>query len=144
LLVCDVVARSQREVSRGGPNATAYLAQLDSLIRQGLREFDSGDGHVQYAPIALARMHARNGDTTAALSAIRRRNYFIGWQPFLASSLREEARLAAAIGDNKGRDRALEHYLILRANPARELQAATDSARAVLARHAERNGRPGS
>jgi hypothetical protein len=143
LLVCDAVIHAQLEMQRGAPNAEQHLAQLDSLIRQGLREFDAGDGHVHYAPIALSRMLERMGDTTAALTAIRRRNYFIGWQPFLAASLREEARLAAATGDSEGQVRALEHYLTLRANPAPVLQSATDSAKAALVRLTERRGDPG-
>ena len=138
LKVCEAVVRARHETARGSATAPQRLADLDSLVRQGLRDFDIGDGHVHFGPIALSRMLAQAGDTTAALAAIRRRNYFIGWQPFLAASLREEARLAAAAGDTVGQVRALEHYLMLRETPARELQPAADSARAELARLRQR------
>jgi tetratricopeptide (TPR) repeat protein len=138
LKVCEAVVRARHETARGSATAPQRLADLDSLVRQGLRDFDIGDGHVHFGLIALSRMLAQAGDTTAALAAIRRRNYFIGWQPFLAASLREEARLAAAAGDTVGQARALEHYLMLRETPARELQPAADSARAELARLRQR------
>ena len=93
-----------------------------------------GDGHLTYPPIALARLLEASGDRAAALAAIRRRPYFIGWQPFLAASLREEGRLAALAGDRAGAVRAYEHYLALRYDPEPALRPAADSVRAELTR----------
>jgi hypothetical protein len=98
-----------------------------------MSEFYLGDGHTDYAHLALARALEMRGDRSGALVAIRRRPYFIGWQPYLAASLRHEGRLAAALGDRDGAIRAFEHHLALRHDPEPSLRASTDSVRAELA-----------
>jgi hypothetical protein len=74
------------------------------------------------------------GDRAGALGALRYRHYFIGWQPFLATSLREEGRLAAELGDREGAIRAYEHHLALRYDPEPTIRASADSVRGELAR----------
>jgi len=132
--VCDAVVAAMRASAAGDARAAAVIARLDSVLRTGPVEFYVGDGAVDHGPIALARLLEAAGDRAGALAALRRRPYFIGWQPFLAASLRDEGRLAAALGDVRGAVRAYEHYLALRANPEPALVAATDSVRAELAR----------
>jgi hypothetical protein len=107
---------------------------MDELYRSGPLQFYRGDGHVEHAPIAQARLLEQQGDRVAALNALRRRPYFIGWQPFLAASLREEGRLAAAVGQRDVAIKAYQHYLTLRSNPEPALRAQADSVRAELAR----------
>jgi hypothetical protein len=123
-----------RAVRRRDRSAPRAIARVDELLRSGLTEFFLGDGSFDYASIALARLLEATGDRAGALAALRRRPYFIGWQPFLASSLRYEGQLASAVGDRDGAVRAYEHHLALRYDPEPALRAATDSARAELAR----------
>jgi serine/threonine-protein kinase len=132
--LCDATVEAMRASQRGDASAKEAMARLDELFRVGPAEFFLGDGHLTYAPIALARMLEASGDRAGALAAIRRRPYFIGWQPFLAASLREEGRLASLVGDRAGAVRAYEHHLALRHDPEPALRAAADSVRAELAK----------
>ena len=115
-------------------NAPRALARLDALYASGPVEFYSGNGHAEYPPIVLSRLLASAGDLRGALDAIRRRPYFIGWQPFLAATLVDEAQLAIALGDSTGAVRALAHHLALRTNPDPSLREPTAAARDELAR----------
>lgn len=115
------------------PDDSAVIDRLDEMLRSGLLELYPGDGHVEYGPIVLARLLERRGDHARALAVIRRRPYFIGWQPFHAASLLYEARLSARIGDTAGAVRAYEHYLAFRRSPTPSLVARKDSAAAELA-----------
>ncbi len=114
LLDATMAARSAHAaVQRGeAPPAQAFAAadRLDSLLRVG----ESGLV-LQAGPLVLARLRETLGDDRAALVALRRRTYLFGRQPFLASILREEARLAARTGDRPGAVRAARHYAALRA-----------------------------
>ena len=131
--LCDATLDAMR-ASRHGDTSAARptLRRLDELLRTGQAEIYLGDGHLEYGSLALARLLETSGDRTGALAALRRRPYFIGWQPFLAASLRAEGRLAAALGDRTGAGRAYEHHLALRHDPEPPLRASTDSVRAEL------------
>jgi len=131
---CDATLDAMRATRRRDPAARQVIDRLEALLRSGIVEFYLGDGHVDYAPIALARLRRQWGDQRGALASIRGRHYFIGWQPFLAASLREEGRLAAELGDREGAIRAYEHHLALRHDPEPALRASTDSVRAELTR----------
>jgi hypothetical protein len=131
--LCEATVDALRSAGRTDPSARLTIARLDSMLRSGMTEFYPGDGHTDYAHLALARALEMRGDRSGALAAIRRRPYFIGWQPYLASSLRHEGRLAAALGDRAGAIRAFEHHLALRHDPEPALRASTDSVRAELA-----------
>jgi tetratricopeptide (TPR) repeat protein len=136
-VLCDAVVAARRARLRDDGRFKEAVARLDSVARIGPVDFYAGDGVVDHAPIALARLLVASGDSTGALAALRRRPYFIGWQPFLAASLREEGRLAAALGDARGAERAYQHYLALRSNPEPARVGATDSVRAELSRLGE-------
>ena len=85
--------------------------------------------------LVVARLHEQQGDLTNALSAVRRRGYHSGsvcW--YLATFLRDEARLAALTGDREGAIRAYEHYIALRSNPEPILEADARAARVELAK----------
>jgi hypothetical protein len=132
--VCDA-ARAALMASRSDDTARrSAVARLDTAYRGAPIAFVFGDGHLDLAPLVLARILERSGDLAGALSAIRRRPYFIGWQPFLGASLRHEGRLAAALGDHAGAVRAYQRYLAHRAGADPALRAAADSVRAELAR----------
>jgi tetratricopeptide (TPR) repeat protein len=132
--LCDVTLDAMRAMRRADPSAPQAIDRLEQLLRSGVAEFYPGDGQLDYASIALARLREQAGDRSGALAALRYRHYFIGWQPFLATSLREEARLAAELGDREGAIRAYEHHLALRYDPEPAIRASTDSIRAELAR----------
>jgi len=133
-LVCDATLEAMRAVQRRDSSARDAMDRLENLVRSGVAEFFSGDGHLEYASIALARLRDQAGDRTGALAALRYRPYFVGWQPFLAASLRDEGRLAAEVGDRDGAIRAYEHYVALRHASEPESRAPLDSVRAELAR----------
>ena len=132
--LCDATLEAMRAVRRRDPSARQAVDRLEDLIRSGVAEFYPGDGHLDYASIALARLREQSGDRAAALAALRYRPYLIGWQPFLASSLRDEGRIAAEVGDRDGAVRAYEHYLALRHDPEPGTRAPLDSVRAELAK----------
>jgi hypothetical protein len=131
--MCEAAVNAMRASRQRNASTASAMARLDSILRSGVAEFYPGDGHIDYAHLALARALEMRGDRAGALKAIRRRPYFIGWQPFLAASLRHEARLAASLGDRDGAIRAYEHHLALRYNPEPPLRASIDSVRAELA-----------
>lgn len=132
--LCESAVDALRASRRRDASARQAIARLDDLYRAGPLEFYPGDGHVDYVPILIARVLETYGDPAAALAALRRRPYFIGWQPYLAASLRHEGRLAAMIGDRNGAVRAYEHYLALRYAPGPGLRAVADSVRDELRR----------
>jgi hypothetical protein len=65
----------------------------------------------------LAALLERQGRAANALRLLRQRpyHYSLG-APYLAAFLREESRLAIAVGDTVGVERALRHYRVLRSN----------------------------
>jgi hypothetical protein len=133
--LCDATLDAMRASRRGDTSATrSAIRRLDDLLRAGQAEIYLGDGQLEYGPLALARLLETMGDRAGALAALRHRPYFIGWQPFLAASLRAEGRLAAALGDRSGAVLAYEHHLALRYDPEPPLRAAADSVRTELAR----------
>ncbi len=110
LIEAAVAAREAQGAASPPPAARVAAERLDSLLRRG--EF----GLLQQAgPLVLARLREATGDERGALLALRRRPYLYSRQPYLASILREEARLAARTGDRPGAERAARHYAALRA-----------------------------
>ncbi|HKG94550.1 MAG TPA: BTAD domain-containing putative transcriptional regulator [Gemmatimonadaceae bacterium] len=110
-------------------DARAVVSALDSLA---LTPETAGDA-TAYAPLLVARLHERLGDSRAALAAIRKRAYLSGWPRYLATMLREEGRLAAALRDTSGAREAYRRYLVLRESPDSALAPqAEDVQRALL------------
>ncbi len=128
LRACSAILRAMR-VQPNTREWQQHVAALDELLRSGPLGFYAGDGYVDAVPIALARILEAAGETQDALSALRRRPYFIGWHPFLAHSLLAEARLAERLGDQASAERAYRHYLALRGSADPPLRALTDSLR---------------
>jgi serine/threonine-protein kinase len=91
------------------PSTLAVADRLDSLVRTGQAGLTTDVG-----PLVLARLRELLGDERGALVALRRRPYLYTRQPYLASVLREEARLAARVGDRGGAARAARHFAALR------------------------------
>jgi tRNA A-37 threonylcarbamoyl transferase component Bud32/tetratricopeptide (TPR) repeat protein len=99
------------------------VLRLDSIVRpvpmEGEGPFQIRDGTHFIDNLFLARRLADVGDSVRALAAARRGQ---SWQAYrivfssgtLVDMRREEARLAAAVGDTTGAIEAFEHYFALR------------------------------
>ncbi len=128
LKVCGALLDAQIAARRKSPEAGAKLASLDSLLQLGLEVGVREPGN-----LAAARLHEQLGDPAGALAALRRREYHHRTGiPFLAYRLRNEARLAAQLGEKEEAERAARHYLLLRGAPASERAAVEDSVRKSL------------
>jgi hypothetical protein len=126
---CAALLDAASAVAERRTDAAALVARVDSLA---LTTSTAGDAPT-YAPVLLARLHARLGDARAAYEAVRRRAYMAGWTPYQATALREEARYAAEAGLPEPARAALAQFVALRADPDDALQAQTDEARRTLA-----------
>jgi DNA-binding SARP family transcriptional activator/TolB-like protein len=112
--ICRAVVRAQHASAIGAPHADVAINELEALLAVGRYAGLVDSGETEYAHLALARLHEAAGRVDAALRAVRRRSFYNGWQPYLATMLREEARLAAAAGDTDGAERAFRHYRAFR------------------------------
>jgi hypothetical protein len=110
---CAVMIEAWQEVLLKSPNAQRALLAFDSLQLSGVPGSLSS---YQYGNLLLARLFEATGDLPRALAAVRRRHYFLGPPLYLSTFLKEEGRLAEALGDRAGAMRAYDHYLALRAN----------------------------
>ncbi len=97
------------------PDAPAALERLDSL----LKEFDYSNvhgGRAAFENLTAARLFEQRGAYGRALAAVRRHGdrWTGSRDPYHATMLREEGRLAALAGDVQGALQAYRHYLALR------------------------------
>jgi tetratricopeptide (TPR) repeat protein len=92
------------------PEGASLRAFVDSVSLDGCCEVP------EFMVVVLARAYEESGDRTGALRVVRRGVWYYPPRQ-VASLLREEGRLANALGDREGAIRAWEHYLALRANP---------------------------
>ncbi|WP_284349748.1 BTAD domain-containing putative transcriptional regulator [Roseisolibacter agri] len=125
---CAALLEAALAVERRAPDAAAAVARLDALALTAAVSDDA----VAYAPILVARLHARLGDGRSALGAVRRRGYQVAWPRYLAAALRDEGRYAAQEGDMDAARDAYERFLMLRADPDPELRPQVDEVRAAL------------
>jgi len=116
--VCAQLLDVSLAVASRNRDAHARVRQLDSLV---LTPQVAGDASA-YANILISRLHERLDDAPGALAAIRRRSYMTVWPRYLASSLREEGRLAQRTGDKEGARDAYAKHLALRDSPEEELE----------------------
>jgi hypothetical protein len=114
---CVLVYDAQRLAATGDPAAGEAIDRLDRFLQSELTTALVDSGHLEYAHLALARLHEARGDPAAALGALRRRGFYLGWQPSLAEMLHMEARLAARLGDREGAIRAYQHLRAFRDDP---------------------------
>jgi DNA-binding SARP family transcriptional activator len=139
--ICSAVLGAQYAARFGSGPGSAETAHLEALLAIGRHWSLVDDGHTEFAHVALARLHEAAGDYEAALRALRRRAYYNGWQPYLATLLGEEGRLAARLGDTAGAVRAWEHYLTFRADPEASLLDGVERIRGELGRVRAARGR---
>jgi len=96
-----------------GGDVHASLLRADSVVR----ELGGGGYSAEVQNLMLARLLREYGEPERALAAIRRRFYMapvIMDYTSIPEYLREEARLAATVGDTTGAIEAYRHYFALR------------------------------
>jgi hypothetical protein len=127
--------------ANGERQSLELIRRLDTLVRAAPFPLETWedpprDDLTQYVDnLVLARLLSAAGDTAAALAAARRRYraaHLVHLDITLVDMLREEGRLAAAVGDTTGAIAAYEHYLALREDPDPPWRAQWDSVRAEL------------
>ena len=109
-------------------------ARLDSLLRD-LNYPATNVSRASFANLVAARLLEKTGDIRGALAAARRRSD--AWStnnPYLATQLREQGRLAALAGEREEAIRAYRHYLALRVSPEPALQPQVEAVRRELAK----------
>jgi hypothetical protein len=128
-LVCAELLETTLAVVERRRDAPAMLQRLDSLA---ITPATSGDAS-SYAPILIARLHSTLGDAPAALRAIRKRVYMVGWPRYLATALKDEGRYAALAGATDVARLAYDQFLTLRAEPDSALSAEVEAIRQAAA-----------
>ena len=132
---CAALLRAMLAVHERRPDARAAVDRLEAVLLREGEFFGSAPVDVYASNLVLARQRATLGDLRGALAATRSRsNQAFYGTIFLSTYLREEARLAARVGDRAAAIRAYRHYLLLRANPEPALRADAARVRAELAR----------
>jgi TolB-like protein len=128
-MACAALLEAALAVEQQAPDAAVAVARLDSLVFTAGVSADAAT----YAPILVARLHARLGDARAAHDAVRRRTYMTVWPRYLATALRDEGRYAQLAGVSDSARAAYVRFLALRAEPDAELRAQADTVRSALA-----------
>jgi serine/threonine-protein kinase len=111
---------------------SARTARLNSLLRD-LDYPTTNVGRASFANLVAARLLEKTGDLRGALAAARRRSD--AWSqnnPYLATQLREQGRLAALVGEREEAIRAYKHYLALRVAPEPALRPQVEAVRQEL------------
>jgi DNA-binding SARP family transcriptional activator/TolB-like protein len=107
---CAVMLDAWLAVSTRAANAEQRVVALDSLTLTGPAAGDAAN----YSNILLARLYDQLGHPDRAYRAIKRRSYMTGWPRYLATSLREHARLAWIARDSAPSHDMYAIYLALR------------------------------
>lgn len=108
---CAELLDASLAVATHRPDALARVLRVDSLM---LTAAVAGNAS-SYAHILMSRLYEQLGHPRRALAAIRKHDYMIGWSAYLATTWREEGRLAASVGDAQGASLAQRRYVALRA-----------------------------
>jgi tetratricopeptide (TPR) repeat protein len=96
------------------PDLRATTLRLDSLLRV-LDYATANAGRTSFENLIAARLLEKVGDTRGALAAARRRtDAWVQNNPYLATQLHEQGRLAALAGEREEAIRAYRHYLAFR------------------------------
>lgn len=130
--ICHLVRGAQWLSRVGGADHHVAVDRLDRFLSTAPIIGLIDKGELEYVHLALARLYDQNGMPDRALQALRRRNRYNGWQPYLAGILRMEGRLAEAAGDTVAARKAYAHYLAFRNDVEPELEADVARVRAAL------------
>jgi DNA-binding SARP family transcriptional activator/tetratricopeptide (TPR) repeat protein/TolB-like protein len=105
------------EAWSGAPDEAGTLAELERLNHAQAPILPGWEQH-HVVHLFLATLLERQGRPADALRLLRQRPYHYSLGvPYLATFLREEGRLALALGDTAGAERARQHYRALRTKP---------------------------
>jgi hypothetical protein len=111
--LCVPMLEALHRAATRHPGTRAAVERLDSLMAT----WPAGYG-AELGNLVVAQLREAQGDTTAALAALRRRAmYWVPGPRYLTTFLRAEGRLATLTGDHDGARRALRRYAALRAAP---------------------------
>jgi len=114
------------------PDLRAITLHLDSLLRV-LDYATASPGRTSFENLIAARLLEKVGDTRAALAAARRRtDAWVQNNPYLATQLREQGRLAALAGEREEAIRAYRHYLAFRTDVDPALRPQVEAVRREL------------
>ncbi len=105
--VCGQLLSVALAVTARRPDALARVQHLDALM---LTPAVAGNSSM-YAHLLVSRLYERLGQQRLALAAVRKRDEMLGWPTYLAASLRQEWRLATAVGDVEGASIARQRYI---------------------------------
>ncbi len=114
------------------PDLRAITLHLDSLLRV-LDYASASPGRTSFENLIAARLLEKVGDTRAALAAARRRtDAWVQNNPYLATQLHEQGRLAALAGEREEAIRAYRHYLAFRTDVDPALRPQVEAVRREL------------
>ena len=122
---CALILEAQYAVITKQPDAASRIASLDSLMLSGPAVSDAST----YANIVLAHLYETMGNQRAALAAFRRRSYMTGWPRYLATIRREEAQIAARLGETEIARASFARYLAIRRHAEPVLATTVDTVR---------------
>lgn len=118
--LCAALLEASLAGARGSPESADRTRRLEKLMMEtgapvaGVQR-DAYLNSFLYVNLVVAQLHEARGDLPAALAALRRRpNDHVWGNVYLSSYLREEARVAAALGEQQVALKAQRHYLALR------------------------------
>ena len=114
------------------PDLRAITLHLDSLLRV-LDYATANPGRTSFENLIAARLLEKVGDTRGALAAARRRtDAWVQNNPYLATQLHEQGRLAALAGEREEAIRAYRHYLAFRTDVDPALRPQVEAVRREL------------
>jgi DNA-binding SARP family transcriptional activator len=106
---CADLVEASLAVALKQSDALARIDRLDDLV---LTSAVAGNVSV-YASVAVSRMYAALGHPRRALVALRKRAYMEGWPAYLATTWRDESRLARIVGDVRRAAVSQQRYVAL-------------------------------
>jgi tetratricopeptide (TPR) repeat protein len=124
--LCAAVVQAQLETSGANTGGADALTLLDSRLRD-VSNFR--DQMITIGNLTAARLYEARGDRRRALEIMRRQS---SWNAYLSTQLREEARLAASVGDSAGAINAYRHYLAMRRDAEPRLKPDVERVRREL------------
>ncbi|NIN72431.1 MAG: hypothetical protein GTO46_11050 [Gemmatimonadetes bacterium] len=135
---CASILEAVYASATGQPDSEILVAQLDSLLQPIPYGAIVPERLDRTGTLALVRLLESQGDLEAAYRAVQRREFF--QTRYLANYLREEARLAALLGEREAAVRAYRHHLTLRSDPEPALADEVERVRAELGRLTAESG----
>jgi len=129
--LCAAIVEALLEATGDRNAEPVALTRLDSQLR---KVSNFRDQMITIGNLTAARLYETRGDPRRSLELVRRRG---SWNGYLSTQLREEARLAASIGDRRGAISAYRHYLYLRSEAEPRLRPDVEKVRRELARLAQ-------